>query len=268
MKKETIKLNYPQETTREAKLQRAQELAQRVQDTYGDAIVAIGLYGSLATGRDGGYSDIEMHVVARDEVEIPAVEGVYPPYKIELSMRQETSFLKEASIISDAWSVKAGSYVDVRPLYDPTDYFKNLKKMPFKRLSEQKLAVMREFFIWEPCETIAKLYTNWDLGNQDYVIMAAHDLLWQTAKLIGLANETYYPSRATMLRDATSMSNVPKGFDELVTSYLSGDMADKQAVYLACKNLWEGLQKWISEQGITYTEDVLTLPSIQTKGES
>ena len=46
---------------RSRRLELARHIVDQIQDHYGDHVLAIGVYGSLARGTDGPYSDIEMH---------------------------------------------------------------------------------------------------------------------------------------------------------------------------------------------------------------
>jgi kanamycin nucleotidyltransferase len=57
----------PQPMTHKARLALAYEIANQIHAHYGDTVLAIGLYGSLARGTDGPYSDIEMWCVLRGE---------------------------------------------------------------------------------------------------------------------------------------------------------------------------------------------------------
>lgn len=60
-----IILAYPVSTTRIEKIEMASVLKDRLLTAHGNQILAMSVYGSLATGNDGPYSDIEMHVITR-----------------------------------------------------------------------------------------------------------------------------------------------------------------------------------------------------------
>ncbi|WYP26913.1 hypothetical protein NSQ54_02020 [Alkalihalobacillus sp. FSL W8-0930] len=141
---------HPKQTTLNQKLELAELLKTKLLETYNDQIIAIGLYGSLGLGTSGPYSDIELHVITLDEVKIPQHEFVYDAFKVEISSREESAAIRRASEISDAWPIKAGSSIHVRPLYDPNDFFRRLKKLPLEIPDEHFREAMREFMIWEP----------------------------------------------------------------------------------------------------------------------
>lgn len=56
-------MNGPVNISRSERLQTCHEIAARLHEVYRDKILAIGIYGSVAKGTDGPFSDIEMFCV-------------------------------------------------------------------------------------------------------------------------------------------------------------------------------------------------------------
>ncbi|WP_123040978.1 kanamycin nucleotidyltransferase C-terminal domain-containing protein [Cohnella candidum] len=248
---------YPVPTTREQKLAFARSVKDRLLSLHGDAILAIGIYGSLGRGTDGPYSDIELHVVTQDNVPIQGHEFILPPFKLELSSATVTEFREKARRIDDYWPIRSGSYVDVYPLHDPLSLFEEVKKIPLSVSDEAVKETMKQFMIWEPYETVAKIRTNRAEGNLGYLPTGATDLAWQTAKLIGLANRRYFSTRARTLTEAAAMASKPAGFSALATAVTAGELSDRERVYGLCEELWTGLNDWFSRLGISYMETEL-----------
>jgi len=96
-------------------------------------------------------------------------------------------------------------------------------------------------------------------NNFSYLPRAVFDLTWQTAKLIGLMNKQYYTSRAVTLEESIEKPIKPKGYVELATKVISGELADKEELYLLCENLWCGLNSLLEDLRIEYRSDVLDL---------
>ena len=103
---------------------------------------------------------------------------------------------------------------------------------------------MREFMIWEPYETMGKIRNNVQSGNLGYLPLGAKDLTWQTAKLIGLANRTFYNTRAKTLEESLSLKSRPSGYDELAQLVMRGQLLQIDHVYELCERLWTGLNAW------------------------
>lgn len=184
-------LTYPTSTTRSEKLEMIAVLKDRLLAAHGEHIVAIGVYGSIALETDGPYSDIEMHVVTNAYYPIEDLEFIYDQFKIEIGFHDKQAFLEKAKKIDDSWAISAGAFIHVLAVYDPTNLFEQVKTLPFTYLSAAVNHVMKEFMIWEPYETMAKIRKSHKSGNYNYIPLGANDLVWETAKLIGLANGTY-----------------------------------------------------------------------------
>ncbi|MFU1794866.1 kanamycin nucleotidyltransferase C-terminal domain-containing protein [Paenibacillus azoreducens] len=243
---------FPVSTSREEKLQIVKVIKDKLLNLHGDDIVGIGIYGSTALGKEGPFSDIEMHVVSRDGVQIKGQEFIYDKFKIEISTMQENEILSQAMEIDDSWAIKAGVFINILPIYDPGHFFERLSKLPFQVSEDAVRSVMREFMIWEPYETIGKIRNNYIAGNLNYLPLGAKDLSWQTAKLIGLANRQFYCTRATTYEESLKMKSKPFGYEELAICVMEGKLSDKEHIYQLCENLWTGLNDWYKELGIEY----------------
>ena len=57
----------PQPISPEQRRRTLQTIEQALQSHYQDQLIALGVYGSLARGTDGPFSDIEMHCVIQGE---------------------------------------------------------------------------------------------------------------------------------------------------------------------------------------------------------
>lgn len=245
-------LPYPAPTTREEKLEMTNTLKERLLAARGDDILALGVYGSIALGTEGPYSDIEMHVITKDGIKMETLEFVYDKFKIELTTNNRTAFLKEAEEVDDSWAIKAGAFINIITVHDPEDFFEQIKNLPFKASDEARREVMKQFMVWEPYETMAKIRTNYSTGNLTYLPLGARDLLWQTAKLIGLANKSYYSTRARTLEESLKMKSIPDGYRELADFIQEEALQDKEKVLHLCEELWTGLNLWFDDMGLEY----------------
>jgi kanamycin nucleotidyltransferase len=250
---------YPFPTSREEKLEIIKEIKARLLKANGDNVLAIGAYGSIALCTDGPYSDIELHVVTKDGINLKSYEFIYDKFKIEISTKQKSEIFIQAKEVDDSWSIKAGIFTDVLPIYDPEGIFEEIKGSPFLISDIAIKDVMREFMVWEPYETIAKIRNNYRINNLNYIPMGAKDLVWQTAKLIGLANKQIYSTRARTYEESLQMKLKPLGYDNLVAMIMDGNLNDKEHIYILCENLWIGLNDWYEELGIDYKTKHLPL---------
>ncbi|UHA73530.1 kanamycin nucleotidyltransferase C-terminal domain-containing protein [Paenibacillus sp. 481] len=245
-------LPYPTATTREEKRAMINDIANQLLDIHGDIIIAVGAYGSIALEIDGPYSDIEMYVVTRDGMNIQGYEFIYGEFKIEIAAIQKSELVKRAMAVDDLWAIKAGSFIHVLAIYDPERVFAELKELPMQVSMEAIKDTMREFMIWEPYETMGKIRNNYLARNLNYIPMGVKDLVWQTTKLIGLANKQYFLTRAKAFEQSLNMESKPVGYKELVLLVMAGKLDDTEQVYQLCEKLWMGLNDWLVGLGIEY----------------
>lgn len=247
----------PTATTREDKWAFVHVVQEKLRKRYPKEIIAIGVYGSMARGTDGPFSDIEMWVIIRDGLKMSGHEFIWDAFKVEIDVMERRAFYNLAKTIDDGWAIKAGTFVDVRALYDPELVFDVVKQLSMAISDERIHEVMREFMIWEPYETMAKLKNTIAEDHGSYVSLGATDLAWQTAQLIGLANKRYYTTRARTFEESLNMPCKPTGYGELVQAIMAGTLGDAAQVYALCESLWCGLNEWFNTLGITYTVDEL-----------
>ncbi|MDR6724541.1 kanamycin nucleotidyltransferase [Paenibacillus amylolyticus] len=252
-------LPFPAETSRKLKFDFINEIKNKLLEKYDKDIEAISIYGSVAQGKEGPYSDIELHIISRDGVNIPTYELILHPFKLEISTKQKSEWFHQASVVDDGWALRAGSFVHITPLYDPNGVFSKAKEIALSVSDERFRGVIAEFMIWEPYETMGKIRNAKASNNLSYLPRAVFDLTWQTAKLIGLMNKQYYSSRAVTLEESIEKPIKPKGYVELATKVISGELADKEELYLLCENLWCGLNSLLEDLRIEYRSDVLDL---------
>ncbi|MBS4201212.1 KNTase domain-containing protein [Bacillus sp. FJAT-49732] len=245
-------LPYPTATTRNEKNQMIEEIRKRLLFKYRDEILAIGAYGSIGQGMDGPYSDIELHAVMKDGVSIESHEFIYDKFKIEISMIQKSEIIKQAKEVDDSWAIKAGVFTNILAVYDPEHLFEEVRNLPLQISDKAVKDTMREFMIWEPYETMAKIRNNFKINNLSYIPMGAKDLVWQTLKLIGLANKQSYSTRARAYEESLVMESKPTGYENLVIKVMEGKLDDSKLIYELCEKLWVGLNEWYSDLEIEY----------------
>ncbi len=248
---------FPRRASTAERMALAEEIARRLTAALGSNLSAVGVYGSLARGEAGPYSDLEMYAVVRNPVEVRRYEFVYRGLKVEVDVDQEQDLLREAATVDERWPLKTGSFVDVQPLHDPGGFFDELRRAALAVPEEATRAALRQAFVDEVCETIGKLRNAQAGGNSGYLPLAAHDLVWQTATLLGLARRRPYKSRATVIPASLALTPLPRGYRELADLVTSGRLADPGAVARACDELWAGLVEWLGDLGLDFASEEL-----------
>jgi predicted nucleotidyltransferase len=119
----------PQPVGRSERWAIAQQLTDAILRKHGDAVVAIGVHGSLARGDDRSTSDIDFVVVTGPARSTAIANRVlrYREVTIDLGSVDEPDYLAEASALGRTWPLAAEQYLIHRALHDPTGHFERLR---------------------------------------------------------------------------------------------------------------------------------------------
>jgi kanamycin nucleotidyltransferase len=229
---------------------RAETIAARFQAYYDENLLAIGIYGSLARGTDGPYSDIEMHVIVKGEEIERAFEWSAGPWKAEVDIYSRDVFLNRAAELDDLWPVTQGAFARVLPLHDPKRLFHRAAQAVLDHTMEDYNNLMREVLIGDFYEVVGKARNALASGqtanlSSDAVLAARY-----AACVIGLANRHLYTTGPMILPESLELPGRPSGYDALVGLVTRGELNDPAVVVSAINDLWDGEEIWAQERGL------------------
>jgi len=267
---------------RSRRLDLARQIAAQIQGHYRDIrdvivddVLAIGVYGSLARGTDGPYSDIEMHCVVRGSGVDVCHEWSAGAWKAEVDVYSEDVVLEWASELDVDWPVTHGAYTNVWALYDPTGFFSRLRDAALSHPDEVFQRVIRDVIVGEIYERIGKIRNARATNNEACLPFLAVELAKCGACLLGLAHRHLYTTSTRMfeesLASATSSSALPgrpEGYDILCRMVMAGDLADAARIADAADAFWSGVERWAGGRGIQIEQDLERLLKLESKGGS
>lgn len=102
--------DLPQGTSHAERLDLAEQLAHRILETHGDAVLAVFVTSSTARGLDRWHSDLELTAVVRDGVSIAERSYIHRGIVIEIEYTQESAILKHAREVNRRWPLQADEY--------------------------------------------------------------------------------------------------------------------------------------------------------------
>lgn len=240
----------PKPMDRSRRLELAREIAARVQHHYGDAVVAVGVYGSLARGTDGPYSDIEMHCVVRGQGVDICHEWSAGPWKAEVDVYSEDVVLAWASELDVDWPVTHGACTNVWALYDPSCFFPRLRDAALLHPDYAFQEVIRDVIVGEIYERIGKARNARAEKNDACMPCLAVELAKCGACLIGLDHRHLYAASSRMFQESLGLPGRPEGYDGLCRMVMAGELADPARIIAAAGAFWTGVEKWAEERGI------------------
>jgi kanamycin nucleotidyltransferase len=232
----------------------AETIVRRILGAHGEAVIAIALYGSNATGRDGPYSDIEIWTAIEDGA-LPGDERVNHEWvwgagKAEVNVWSEASIRKWAGEVDERWSLTHGKFVHAVRLFERRAAFiEEIRQLGAAPSAEAIRAVMQEAIVGSLFELLGKLRNAVALkrageGPRHFLHFAE-----SAAQLTALAQSYCFASGSTFLEEAAALTG-PSGYAELIALARSGVLADPLALAQAADAYWAGLAKWIELIGL------------------
>lgn len=241
--------NGPVPISRDERLRICHEIASRLHEVYGARILAIGVYGSVARGTDGPFSDIEMFCVLHHSSEPVELRHEWSagPWKAEVDIYSADILLQDAASVEGRWPLTHGPYFSQLRLYDPEDFFPRLRIAAESPTQEDFKTAINEVLTGEMYEFVGKLRNVYRNGPHSYLPFLAVQFAEYGAMLVGLHNRKLYSTGAKVLPEALELPNRPQGFDSVVKLVMSGDLTDPSKIAAACEEFWNGLVDWAAE---------------------
>lgn len=230
------------------------KLVDRLLARYGANVKAIGLYGSLARGDDGPFSDIEMLCVLTCPPDQNYYEWWSGTWKAEVDLSSVEAVHKKASSVSSGWPLNHSSYLHMKPLYDPDAFLPELKPLVYSASKENFQTVIEALLVEDIYEIIGKVRNARASQMTGYLTKIAVDLSWELALVVGLANRHCYTTRPTVLPEALALPDLPEGFAALCELVMNGDLHNHWYVADMCEAAWQGVYAWALAHGYTLIE--------------
>jgi kanamycin nucleotidyltransferase len=246
----------PQPMDHSHRLELAREIAGRFQAHYGESVLALGVYGSLARGTDGPYSDIELLCVLRGEGIEQNHEWSAGAWKAEVNVRSQDVALREAAELDVDWPITHGAFTHVLPLRDPEAFFPRLRDAALAHSDDEFRQVMCDVIVGEVYERVGKARNARAEGNAACLPALALDLAKMGACLIGLAQRHVYATSARMFSESLALPGAPAGYAELCRLVMSGELADAARNVDVIEAFWAGVEQWAQERSLVMVQDL------------
>lgn len=242
-------MSGPQPYTHAERLARAHAIAECFCAKFGADVLAIGLYGSLARGTDGPFSDIELMCVVRGEGIDHDYEWSQGGWKAEVNLYSPDTLLAFARELDEFWPLSHGALVNMQPIYDPDGQFATLKRVVFDHSEDHFAEQITSTIVGELYEFVGKIRNAMHTGQTAHLATWAVEMAQFTALVIGLANRHLYTASATLFAESLTLPDRPNGYESLCELVTSGRLNDAARIAHAANALWEGLEAWAAAHG-------------------
>lgn len=243
-------MSGPQPQDHDTRLALAQKIAARARQIYGDQLLAIGLYGSLARGADGPFSDIEMMCILSTSGEDYTHEWAYDGWKAEVNFLSQDVALHSAAEVDFDWPRTHGSYTRTLALYDPAGFLSRLQEAALNHPRSDFRDAIHDLIVGEIYELVGKLRNARHDCYDNGLPALALSLAERGAYLAGLANSHLYTSGTRLLEESLELPDLPDGYEDLCRLALTGELNDPQRLLGVCETFWTGIETWAARNGI------------------
>ncbi len=225
---------------------------------YGDHLTAVGIYGSVARGEDGPFSDLEMMAIL-DEGESHTFEWTTGAWKAEVNVLPLLEALARASALDEEWALTQGQFVHVLPLLDAHAIFPELRQRVFDHDEAAINALLRDIIVCDIMELVGKWRNMRALSRFEALPFVATLLVLRTALLLGVAHRHPFSTGSRVFTEALTLADQPEGFSALCQRVMEGKLSDVAAVLSQCEALWAGIVRWAAQRNIVLVSDPLGL---------
>lgn len=258
----------PQPASRAERWQRIETIADLLQSHFGAQLLALGVYGSVGRGEDGPYSDIEMLCVLRGEGIDTCYEWCEGDWKAEVDVSSPDVLLSEASTVEGDWSITHGAYVHIKPLFDPTDFFVQLRQTTLSQPEAVFQARLAEVIVGDIYELIGKIRNAHAAHSFDMLAVYAVQLAIYGACLQGLRHRHLFSSKGKMFAEALALPDVPDGLQALLHMVQKGNLSDPQQILEIADRYWAGVANWAAQRLLTIETTLADLLAQSPKAAS
>lgn len=242
--------------THEDRLALARELVQRILRKYGDAVLGIALYGSVARRADTAYSDIELRVITDDSVVEHDVEYVHTSgAKIEINYEQAKSYLRRAASVDTEWPIWAAIYRQQRVLFERDDFFTHARKAAESLKDEDFRAAQAQLIAEDLYELVQKIRGAWQQKREENLRWWAGRFLWFAVMWLGLANRKYFMTGGTVWDEVRRFTILPKNFEHQLTVLAGFNPSSASEVYRAVEEMWAEIERLAKDQNVEWQSD-------------
>lgn len=244
----------------EQRLALAHDLTQRILARYGEEVLGVAIYGSVARNEDSQYSDLEMKVVTSNAVAESDVEYVHSSgAKVEINYEPEDIYLHNAGTVGDHWWHTAGQYRNQLITFrrDDSNIFARASVAAQELLHDEApfKARMAQLIVDNLYELMNKIRGAWQRRDESNLRWWAHDFVYDTACYLALANRVYFITSGTIWQQVLEFSILTEGFADELTLLAGFEQGSLAAVYRAAEELWANIQQLAVQQGIIWVSD-------------
>jgi kanamycin nucleotidyltransferase len=227
-----------------------EQIAEKLRQHYKGRLQALGVYGSLARGTDGPYSDIDMYCIVDGQEIETCHEWSSGDWKADVDVYSADVALRWAAVLDVDWPITHAACLAVKPLEDPQGIFPRMREAALSHSEQAYKLVMEDVIVGEIYELVGKLRNAYSLNNSGYMPIFTIELVRFAACLVGLANHHLYSSSSRFLEESLTLPDRPLGYDALCHLGMAGILGSPDVTIKTVDAFWAGVEEWAAQHDL------------------
>jgi predicted nucleotidyltransferase len=228
----------------------AERLKQKILRRYGDNVLGIAIYGSVAKNEDHRYSDLEMYVITKRKLEKRESRYVYRGMPVEISYIPEREMLRRARRVSPDWPLVHDFYCSYLILHEKDAWFTKLERAVLAQDPEGFKKSIKKSLVWLN-ELVGKIKSAYFHDDHFLFSWLTSFLGWESILFMGLVNQRYYKSERYFFKTVFEFPLLPRDYRSLLEMVFRISTTDRKEIYQAALTLFEEMNRLGHEKGIT-----------------
>lgn len=228
------------------RMKTATMIADGVRQKHGNAIAAIGIYGSTAVSCDLPYSDLDMTIVTYEDLDAETKCYSYCGIPVQLDYQTVQDSMEQESSVPG----EGGCWDSFLVLYDPDNVVGKLRER-YRALTDPDYATEFRKRMSDGILTyIGKVRNAVLRADRSHLVGSAYQFGVEVCRAVGVLNRAYVTGATNLVESTKAMRLVPRGFRTLIDLAIGNTAASDQQIYDACEDLWEGMMALAKENSM------------------
>ena len=244
-------LKFPlRKVSHEERVELGRKIAPQIIDTYRDAVLAIGIYGSVAKKLDRPYSDLELFCVVIDNLKLTDKFYVYDGLLVEIDYFQESKYLEEAAKKGRDWHLGADMFRNRIVLFERNNWLAKLEKIVAENDRVDLSEEIRLTTIGMTESLAAVRNARFKRDRRDLRTRAFY-LAWDAARVVFYHNRTFVLTTSWFWKQLFECKKQPRGFRKLVDIVAGFENSTDAELVEAAEELWRVTMSTVQPRGIS-----------------
>jgi len=230
------------------RLEIAKTITKLIVQKYGNEILLVGVYGSVAKEEDMEFSDIDMYVITKN-----LSFQKYFAYKeipITIHFKTKKEVLEIIRNVTSTWPAEVHKFLFPKVLYGSETLLDEFRQI-VNKISKKEFQKAASTALIEIFENVGKVRNACKQRNLGRCIEAVWNVVWHAEMFVALINKKYYEKPGfRSLGEVLKFEKIPEKYCELVKTLWTSKDFDELST--ASMELWKNCLKLAKKEGIKF----------------